>query len=31
VASRLQVAVDDGGALLLVARDGRWWATGLYD
>jgi protein ImuB len=31
VAGRLQVAVDDGGALLLIARDGRWWATGLYD
>jgi protein ImuB len=29
--SRLQVAVDDGVALLLLARGGRWWVTGVYD
>jgi protein ImuB len=31
VAGRLQVTVDDGDALLLLARDGRWWVTGRYD
>jgi protein ImuB len=30
-ASRLQVALDDGGALLLLFRDGRWWVIGEYD
>jgi protein ImuB len=30
-ASRLQVAVDDGDALLLLVRGGRWWVTGVYD
>ncbi|HLU53845.1 MAG TPA: DNA polymerase Y family protein [Pseudonocardia sp.] len=30
-ASRLQVALDDGGALLLVFRDDRWWVAGEYD
>jgi protein ImuB len=29
--SRLQVAVDGGVALLLLAREGRWWVTGIYD
>jgi protein ImuB len=29
--SRLQVALDDGGALLLLFRDGRWWVIGEYD
>ncbi|WP_219416585.1 DNA polymerase Y family protein [Pseudonocardia nigra] len=29
--SRLQVVVDGGAALLLLARDGRWWVTGIYD
>jgi protein ImuB len=29
--SRLQVAMDDGVALLLLARSGRWWVTGIYD
>ncbi|HXV92910.1 MAG TPA: DNA polymerase Y family protein [Pseudonocardia sp.] len=29
--SRLQVVCDDGTALLLHARDGRWWVTGVYD
>ncbi|MGI9002532.1 MAG: DNA polymerase Y family protein [Pseudonocardia sp.] len=29
--SRLQVALDDGVALLLLAREGRWWITGVYD
>ena len=28
---RLQIALDDGTALLLVARGGRWWVTGVYD
>jgi protein ImuB len=30
VATRLQVTVP-GGALLLLARGGRWWVTGSYD
>ncbi|MGH3588265.1 MAG: DNA polymerase Y family protein, partial [Pseudonocardia sp.] len=30
-ASRLQVVVDDGEALLLLASGGRWWLTGRYD
>ncbi|HYH28752.1 MAG TPA: hypothetical protein VD903_00055, partial [Pseudonocardia sp.] len=30
-ASRLQVTVDDGEALLLLARGGRWWLIGRYD
>ncbi|MDN5750201.1 MAG: DNA polymerase Y family protein, partial [Pseudonocardia sp.] len=29
--SRLQVALDDGTALLLLAREGRWWVVGVYD
>jgi protein ImuB len=29
--SRLQVAVADGDALLLLVREGRWWVTGVYD
>lgn len=29
--SRLQVALEDGTALLLLHRDGRWWVTGVYD
>ena len=29
--SRLQVVLEGGGALLLLARDGRWWVTGVYD
>jgi protein ImuB len=29
--SRLQVVRADGAAFLLVARDGRWWVTGVYD
>jgi protein ImuB len=29
--SRLQVVLDDGVALLLLARGGRWWVTGVYD
>jgi protein ImuB len=29
--SRLQVAVHGGVALLLLAREGRWWVTGIYD
>jgi protein ImuB len=29
--SRVQVACDDGAALLLLAHDGRWWVTGVYD
>ncbi|MHA6785266.1 Y-family DNA polymerase [Pseudonocardia saturnea] len=29
--TRLQVALDDGAALLLLARGGRWWVTGVYD
>jgi len=30
-AARMQVVLDDGTALLLVARDGRWWVAGIYD
>jgi protein ImuB len=29
--ARLQVVLDDGTALLLVARAGRWWVAGIYD
>ena len=29
--SRLQVALDDGTALLLLSREGWWWVTGVYD
>jgi protein ImuB len=29
--SRLQVVRADGAAFLLLARDGRWWVTGVYD
>lgn len=29
--SRLQVACDDGTALLLAARQDRWWVVGIYD
>jgi len=29
--SRLQVVCDDEVALLLLARAGRWWVTGVYD
>jgi protein ImuB len=31
VTSRLQVAVDDGEALLLLAREQTWWVVGQYD
>jgi protein ImuB len=30
-ASRLQVTLDDGEALLLLARGTRWWVIGQYD
>lgn len=30
-ASRMQLALDDGTALLLAHRDGRWWVVGVYD
>jgi hypothetical protein len=30
-ASRLQVTLDDGEALLLLARGTRWWVIGRYD
>ncbi len=30
-ASRVQVVLDDGEALLLLFRDGRWWVIGEYD
>jgi protein ImuB len=30
-ASRLQVRLHDGEALLLLFRDGRWWVIGEYD
>jgi len=30
-ASRLQVTLHDGEALLLLAREGRWWLIGQYD
>jgi len=29
--SRLQVVRADEAAFLLLARDGRWWVTGVYD
>jgi protein ImuB len=29
--SRMQIAVDGGVALLLLAREGGWWVTGIYD
>ncbi|NMH94361.1 DNA polymerase Y family protein [Pseudonocardia bannensis] len=29
--ARLQVLLDDGVALLLFGRPGRWWVTGIYD
>jgi protein ImuB len=29
--ARMQVVLDDGSALLLVAREGRWWVQGIYD
>jgi protein ImuB len=29
-ASRLQVILDDGEALLLLAREGKWWVIGQY-
>jgi protein ImuB len=29
--SRLQVVRADGAAFLLLTRDGRWWAVGVYD
>ncbi len=29
--ARMQVVLDDGAALLLVAREGRWWVQGIYD
>ncbi len=29
--ARTQVVLDDGTALLLVAREGRWWVQGIYD
>jgi protein ImuB len=30
-AGRLQVDVSGGAPLLLLAREGRWWVTGVYD
>ncbi|WP_246122848.1 DNA polymerase Y family protein [Pseudonocardia cypriaca] len=30
-ASRLQVTLNDGEALLLLFREGRWWVIGEYD
>jgi protein ImuB len=30
-AGRLQVDVSGGPPLLLLAREGRWWVTGIYD
>jgi protein ImuB len=30
-ASRLQVSLHDGEALLLLFREGRWWVIGEYD
>jgi protein ImuB len=30
-ASRVQVVLDGGEALLLLFRDGRWWVIGEYD
>jgi hypothetical protein len=29
--ARMQVVLDGGEALLLVARKGRWWVVGIYD
>ncbi len=29
--SRVQVLATDGAAFLLLATDGRWWVTGIYD
>ncbi|WP_410479253.1 DNA polymerase Y family protein [Pseudonocardia sp. H11422] len=29
--ARLQVLLDDGVALLLLGRPGKWWVTGIYD
>ena len=29
--ARMQVVLDAGEALLLVARKGRWWVVGIYD
>jgi protein ImuB len=29
--ARMQVVLDGGEALLLVARGGRWWVVGIYD
>ncbi|GAA3245361.1 hypothetical protein GCM10017691_52390 [Pseudonocardia petroleophila] len=29
--SRMQLALDDGTALLLAHRGGRWWVVGVYD
>lgn len=29
--SRVQLVCDDETALLLLARDGRWWVIGVYD
>jgi protein ImuB len=29
--ARMQVVLDDGTALLLIARDSRWWVAGVYD
>ncbi len=29
--ARMQVVLDAGEALLLVAREGRWWVVGIYD
>jgi protein ImuB len=29
--ARMQVVLDDGTALLLIARESRWWVAGVYD
>ena len=29
--ARMQVVLDDGTALLLIARENRWWVAGVYD
>ena len=29
--ARMQVVLDDGTALLLIARESRWWVSGVYD
>ncbi len=29
--ARMQVVLDAGEALLLAAREGRWWVVGIYD